>query len=193
MSRGGTFPAACAIAIARSTDGGRTFLDPVRVSEDNWKIDACPDDGPSMTIDADGAVQVAWPTLVSDPDGPRMAIFQSTSRDGGATFSPRVRVDAAAGGPAHPRIASASGGGQAAIVWDELAEGTRRVMFRGAGAPSGHAVSAGRIASYPDCGARRRVPGRLDRPVRGTIGHPGAARPLSSAGLSPGEPDTQSE
>lgn len=135
------------IAIARSTDGGRTFIDPVRVSEDNWKIDACPDDGPAMAIDAQGAVRLAWPTLVTDPDGPRMAIFESTSRDRGITFSPRVRVDGAAGGPAHPRIAA--GGGQTAIVWDELAQGTRRVMFRSAGAPSGRAVSTGRIASYP--------------------------------------------
>ena len=39
------------IAVARSTDGGRTFGAPVRVSDDNWKIDACPDDGPSMAID----------------------------------------------------------------------------------------------------------------------------------------------
>jgi hypothetical protein len=137
------------IAIARSTDGGRTFLDPVRVSEDNWKIDACPDDGPSLAIDAQGTLQVAWPTLVTGPDGPRMAIFQAASRDGGVTFSPRVRVDAATGGPAHPRIAAAGSGGPAAIVWDELAQGARSVMVRTAGAPSGRAVSRGRIASYP--------------------------------------------
>ena len=137
------------IALARSTDGGRTFLDPVRVSEDNWKIDACPDDGPAVAIDAQGALRVAWPSLVTAAAGPRMAIFESTSRDGGVTFSPRVRVDAAAGGPAHPRIATGSGG-QAAIVWDELAQGSRRVMFRpGGGATAGRALSTGRIASYP--------------------------------------------
>jgi hypothetical protein len=135
------------IAIAHSTDGGRTFLDPVRVSQDNWKIDACPDDGPAMAIDAQGAVRLAWPTLVTDADGPRMAIFESTSRDRGVTFSPRVRVDGAAGGPAHPRIAA--DGGASAIVWDELAQGTRRVMFRRPDASSGRAVSTGRIASYP--------------------------------------------
>ena len=43
------------IAVARSSDGGKTFSAPVRVSEDNWKIDACPDDGPAMTLDARGA------------------------------------------------------------------------------------------------------------------------------------------
>lgn len=137
------------IALARSTDGGRSFPDPVRVSEDNWKIDACPDDGPSMTIDSHGVVQVAWPTLVSDSNGPRMGIFQATSRDGGVTFSPRVRVDSGTAAAAHPRIASDDTGGRTAVVWDELGEGTRRVMFRAGEAASGRAVSTGRIASYP--------------------------------------------
>src|SRR5260221_10421543 len=98
------------IALARSADGGRTFQAPVRVSEDNWKIDACPDDGPAMTIDRRGVLHITWPTLVRDPDAQRMAIFESTSTDGGATFSPRARVDAAAGGPAHPRIATGAAG-----------------------------------------------------------------------------------
>jgi hypothetical protein len=135
------------IAVARSADGGRTFQDPVRVSEDNWKIDACPDDGPAMTVDGDGALHVAWPTLVSDPDARRMAIFESTSRDGGVTFSPRSRVDGADSGPAHPRLAT-TGAGRSAVVWDELAQGTRRVLFRPAG---GAAVplSTGGVASYP--------------------------------------------
>src|SRR5260221_14298741 len=64
------------IALARSADGGRTFQDPVRVSEDNWKIDACPDDGPAMTIDRRGVLHITWPTLVRDPDAQRMAIFE---------------------------------------------------------------------------------------------------------------------
>jgi hypothetical protein len=135
------------IAVARSADGGRTFQDPVRVSEDNWKIDACPDDGPAMTVDGEGALHVAWPTLVSDPDARRMAIFESTSRDGGVTFSPRARVDGADSGPAHPRLATTAGG-RSAVVWDELAHGTRRVLFRppgGAAAP----LSTGGVASYP--------------------------------------------
>jgi hypothetical protein len=136
------------IAMARSTDGGRTFQDPVRVSEDNWKIDACPDDGPAMTIDRRGALHVTWPTLVNDPDGQRMAIFESSSQDGGATFSPRARVDAATGGPAHPRIATGIAG-PGAVVWDELALGARRVLFRPVGGGPPTVLSAGGIPSYP--------------------------------------------
>ena len=48
------------IAVAHSTDAGRTFGAPVRVSADNWKIDACPDDGPAMAIERDGAIR-RWP------------------------------------------------------------------------------------------------------------------------------------
>jgi hypothetical protein len=134
------------IAVARSADGGATFQAPVRVSDDNWKIDACPDDGPSMAVDGD-VLRVTWPTLVKDRDAERKAIFQSTSRDGGATFSPRVRVDGANASPAHPRIAAASQG-RAAVVWDELAQGARRILFRKADGPA-VTLSTGPAASYP--------------------------------------------
>jgi hypothetical protein len=134
------------IAIARSSDGGRTFSDPARVSEDNWKIDACPDDGPAMSVDGDGALRVVWPTLVQDAAGARIGIFEAISRDGGATFSRRERVDAGTAAPAHPRIAGAMQGD--AVVWDELAAGARRVMLRTGGAAP-VALTDGRAASYP--------------------------------------------
>jgi len=134
------------IAVARSPDGGRSFGDPVRVSADNWKIDACPDDGPAMAIGADGALSVVWPTLVQTGGTPRMGIFEAISRDGGATFAPRTQVDDGTAAPAHPRLAA--DGRRSAVVWDELAEGSRRVMLRaGDGGPL--VLSSGRAASYP--------------------------------------------
>jgi hypothetical protein len=134
------------IAIARSADGGRTFPAPVRVSADDWKIDACPDDGPALAIAGDGAIHVVWPTLLQDGGSPHMAIFEAVSRDSGATFSPRARVDAAATGASHPRLAVSRGGARA-IVWDEAASEGRRVMFR-AGGP-GAPIAEGGSASYP--------------------------------------------
>jgi hypothetical protein len=135
------------IAIARSSDGGRTFQEPTRVSADNWQIDACPDDGPAMTVDGEGVLRITWPTLVTD-GGAKRVIFETTSRDGGATFSPRTRVDTAEGGAAHPRIATGPAG-RSAVVWDELAQGSRRVVFRLTGEGSPVVLSTGRIASYP--------------------------------------------
>jgi hypothetical protein len=133
------------IAIARSADGGRTFPAPARVSADEWKIDACPDDGPAMAIDGTGAIHVVWPTLLQEPK-PHMAVFEAVSRDRGATFTPRARVDASETGASHPRIA-VSGGGARAIVWDEVAPGGRRIMYRGAG--SAVPIAEGSSASYP--------------------------------------------
>lgn len=135
------------IAIARSQDAGRTFSDPVRVSADNWRIDACPDDGPALAIAGDGALHVAWPTMVTDGGKPRIGVFEAVSTDGGATFSPRTRVDTGDGSAAHPRVTLASDG-RPAVVWDEVAASVRRVRLRiGTDAP--RTVSAGTVASYP--------------------------------------------
>ena len=44
---GGTLPGgATDVFAAVSRDGGRTCSPPVRVSQDKWMLDGCPDDGP---------------------------------------------------------------------------------------------------------------------------------------------------
>ena len=141
------------IAIARSRDGGRTFGAPVRVSVDNWKIDACPDDGPSLAVERDGAVRVAWPTLLQDTASPHMAIFQAVSRDGGATFSPRSRVDASGTGASHPRLV-VSAAGVPTVVWDEPSAQGRQIMVRHGDDPAA-ALTSGASASYPAAVASR--------------------------------------
>ena len=114
------------IAVARSTDNGATFGDPIRVSEDGWKIDACPDDGPAMVADGHGGIHIAWPTLVAGAT-PHKGIFYSTLS--GDAFAPRLRLDSGEADPAHPQIA-ADHHTNTAVVWDEQAGGTRRVVFR---------------------------------------------------------------
>lgn len=144
------------ISVAHSTDGGRTFGTPARVSADNWKINACPDDGPALALDGAGALHVVWPTMVDDNGTPRIAIFHAVTRDG-RTFSARERVDGARGtDPAHPRIA-ARADGRLAVVWDELSNGARRIALRtfepdadGGGAWTDvRVVSDDRGANYP--------------------------------------------
>jgi hypothetical protein len=114
------------IAVARSTDNGATFGDPVRVSEDGWKIDACPDDGPAMAADGHDGIHIAWPTLVAG-DTPRKGIFYATLK--GDTFAPRMRLDSGDADPAHPQIA-ADHHTNTAIVWDERTSERRRIVFR---------------------------------------------------------------
>ena len=111
------------MAVARSSDGGRTFGAPVRVSEDGWALDACPDDGPAIAVDARGLLHMAWPTLVGEAKG----IFYSYSADGGRTFAPRLRLDDGSGPAAHPQITVA--GDRVAVVWDQ-GSAPRRAYLR---------------------------------------------------------------
>jgi hypothetical protein len=114
------------IAFARSIDGGQRFEPLVRVSHDNWELNGCPEDGPSMAVDDSGAIHLAWATLVNEGE-PQKAVFYASSRDG-KTFSPRARVPTAGITPGHPQLVAVRGGG-AAIVWDETVDGLRRVSW----------------------------------------------------------------
>ena len=115
------------IAVARSTNKGVTFGTPMRLSDDGWKIDACPDDGPAMAADGHGVIYVTWPTMVVS-NTPRKAIFYSALTEGG-TFTPRLRLDSGEADPAHPQIGSDEHG-TSAVVWDERAGETRRIVLR---------------------------------------------------------------
>jgi hypothetical protein len=112
------------IAFAASRDGGRTFSDPIRVSEDQWALDGCPDDGPAMAVDAAGVVHVAWPTVVERPE-PHKSIFYSWSTDG-RSFAPRVRITPIGRNVSHPQIVAHGAG--VTVVWDEVIDGTRKVF-----------------------------------------------------------------
>jgi hypothetical protein len=115
------------IAFAKSTDGGRRFDAPVRVSKDNWELNGCPEDGPTLAVDQSGVIHIAWATVVNDGE-PEKALFYATSRDG-KTFSARARLPVtAAATPGHPQLTLTRDGG-AAIAWDEVVAGLRRIAF----------------------------------------------------------------
>ena len=66
------------MAFTMSRDGGRTFAPPLRVSEDKWALEGCPDDGPAMAVDAQSRIHVVWPTLVGGATAaaePNIALF----------------------------------------------------------------------------------------------------------------------
>jgi hypothetical protein len=116
------------IAMAVSRDGGRTFSEPVRVSEDRWQLNGCPDDGPAIAIDRSGLVHIVWPTVIDGPS-PQGALFYSTTRDG-RTFTPRVRVPTLGSPkPAHPQIV-VDDRGRVSVAWDELIDGKRVAAVR---------------------------------------------------------------
>jgi len=115
------------IALARSSDGGQSFAQPVRVSEDNWVLDGCPENGPAVAMGDANSIHVVWPTLVPTPrpgGEPTMALFYARSTDG-HRFTPRQRIPTE-GFPRHPQIAIGPNG-EFIVAWDEQAEGRRRV------------------------------------------------------------------
>jgi hypothetical protein len=142
------------IAFTLSRDGGRTFAEPVRVSEDKWELEGCPDDGPAMAVDARNGIHIVWPTLATDAaSAPTIALFYATSSDG-RRFTPRERIPTE-GLPHHPQMAIAADG-TVNVAWDELAKGTRRAALAhlgtdAAGRPrfNRSIVSEGDSALYP--------------------------------------------
>jgi hypothetical protein len=128
------------MAFTMSRDDGRSFAEPVRVSQDKWMLEGCPDDGPSMAVDAKTHIHLVWPTLVpgDKDDEPTIGIFYATSSDG-ATFSPRDRIPTE-GVPHHPRIVALATG-QLIAAWDESSSSGRRVAIaRGRSDDHGHFV-----------------------------------------------------
>jgi hypothetical protein len=142
------------IAFTASRDGGKTFGPPLRVSEDRWVLEGCPDDGPAMAVDAKNRVHIVWPTLITEETAehaenaenadknssaqrslrskrlndtePTIALFYAMSADG-THFTPRKRIPTE-GMPHHPQIAIGPDG-SLTIAWDEGANGTRRVAM----------------------------------------------------------------
>jgi hypothetical protein len=115
------------VAVTRSSDGGRTFAPPVRVSEDNWVLDGCPENGPAVAIDQTTAIHVVWPTLIRGAAGAddTLALFYAASKDG-QRFTRRQQIPTE-GVPRHPQVAVGPSG-TITIAWDEQLNGARRVV-----------------------------------------------------------------
>jgi len=120
------------IAFSASRDGGKNFSDPVPNSKDGWAIDACPDDGPAMALDATGqTVHIVWPTVVdATSNDPRGVLFYTSTRDGGRTFAARTPVPTLGSAKAsHPQIAR-DASGRLFLAWDESIKGKRVAAVR---------------------------------------------------------------
>ena len=142
------------IAFSKSSDGGRTFAAPQRVSDDHWQIDGCPDNGPALAIDTQRRAHVVWPTPADGKDMAALALFYAVSRDG-APFSARTRIPTR-GAASHPQVVITADG-SALVAWDEVVDGTRRmgmtrVRVDAAGRPTFTPVPA------PDAGPKQWYP-----------------------------------
>jgi len=154
------------ISIVRRVNG--RWSAPVSVSKDQWKIAACPVNGPA--IDAAGArVALAWFTAARDTARVKIAF----SANSGATFGRAVIVDS--GNPAGRVDVKILADGSALVTWIERTGGdaaevrVRRITAAGrAGKPVTIATSsAARASGFPRMSVTRdyalfawTVPGR---------------------------------
>ncbi|MDI1284614.1 MAG: sialidase family protein [Reyranella sp.] len=97
-----------------------TFRDPVtsgplnRVSNDNWKIEACPHHGPALAIAADSSQHAAWFT-----DGSaRKGLFYARADSAGAAFGPPRALGTPDRQPSRPYLLA--GGTTVHLVWKEF-------------------------------------------------------------------------
>lgn len=93
-----------------STDGGKSFSAPVRISADNWVINGCPHTGPTLTANSTG-LHFAWFTM-----GGGQGAFYCRSADNGNTYTQKESLSKAPMAK-HPQMTTIND--QLLIVWDE--------------------------------------------------------------------------
>ncbi len=86
-------------AVAKLQDNG-TFSPLRRIAVDDWKIDACPRHGPSLTIGQDGTWHATWFTGAPG----KSALQYARSVDQGVTFSAPQAIGNPAQSPARPQV-----------------------------------------------------------------------------------------
>ncbi len=77
------------IAVASSADAGATFSKPTIVSDDRWKINACPVSGAALAVGENNQPKVVWFT---GGDAGKIGLYETESTDFGATFANRVLI-----------------------------------------------------------------------------------------------------
>jgi hypothetical protein len=142
------------IAVARSTDDGKSWSAPTRVHADDWHVNYCPEAGPSLAVGNDGRVHVAWWTGKPGDAGVHYAV----SADNGGTFAAPVPLGVAnASRASHVQLALGSGSDSAVVIaaWDDGTLAVPQIvtrLSRDGGATFGQAVAhsaPGQAAGYP--------------------------------------------
>ena len=102
---------------------GAKGVEPIRrVSDDDWKTDACPHHGPSITVSGTGTFHVAWYTQGSKRSG----VFYANSSNQGLRYSKPSRVGAEGANVSRPYLLAV--GQQVWMVWKEF-DGTHSLVY----------------------------------------------------------------
>jgi hypothetical protein len=112
------------VVVTRSSDGGASWAAPVRVRADDWVYPGCPHAGPSLEVDAKGAVHVAWWTGKEGEAG----VYYARSTDGAKTFVAKGIATGQRARPAHVQLAVS--GEKVYLAWDDGLGAIPRVLLR---------------------------------------------------------------
>lgn len=139
------------IVVAKSTDHGASWQEPVRAHADNWVFDGCPHAGPSLQVDDNGRVHIAWWTGKQGSAG----VWYARSDDAGRTFSAPVPLGVAEfSRPAHVQLAF-GGRGRLIAAWDDGTLATPRIVVRTSRDSGAHwsesrtLSDSGKVAGFP--------------------------------------------
>jgi hypothetical protein len=111
------------IAVANSSDQGKTFTTPVIVSDDQWVLTGCPVSGAALSITSDGVVRALW---YSEGKNGRTGLYWSRSSDNGVTFGPRELL---AAGAVRGTPVLTSNSGDLKAVWQDTENNGGRIML----------------------------------------------------------------
>ncbi|HEX2166928.1 MAG TPA: sialidase family protein [Longimicrobiales bacterium] len=100
--------------VVRSTDGGKTFGQPVRVHADAWVIDGCPHAGGSLAYDTQGRLHIAWYTGAEERQGLWHAVAP-----GGGTFGEPTAIQAGGWVPVSQVKLTPARDGSVWVAWDD--------------------------------------------------------------------------
>jgi hypothetical protein len=139
------------VVVARSTDHGMTFGEPVVVHDDGWVYPGCPHAGPSMHVDAERRLHIAWWTGREGIAG----VHYARSDDGGRTFQRSIPLGVAEySQPAHVQLALGTDG-VVLVAWDDGTMAAPRVVLRASRdggstfGPTQIVSGEGRAATFP--------------------------------------------
>jgi hypothetical protein len=96
-------PAPQKVFVTRSTDEGKTWIEPTKIDDPSAPTDRGDEFYPTISIAPNGRIDVAWYDFRNDPFGPRQVgqfyrgerywdVYYSSSTDGAATWSANMRV-----------------------------------------------------------------------------------------------------
>jgi len=109
----------------------------MRVTDDDWRIDACPEHGAALAIAPDGHYHLAWFTQGNK----RQGLFYASSADRGVTWSAPLRVGSETALAGHADVLALEG--RVFVAWQQF-DGMRTAILAMSSADDGRTWTAPR-------------------------------------------------